>query len=88
MKIYFEATNAYNNVIFTDGENAKVFNGVPNGMFEGVDLYGDDAVQQLKDFYREAAESGEINDFDEITGGDEIELDELDLSDAEMIYSD
>lgn len=86
MKIYFKKDNAYNNVIFTDGETAKVFNGTPDGMFEGVDLYGDNAAQDLRDLYQAAAQSGDLNDFDEITGGDEIG--DMDLDDAELIYED
>lgn len=47
MKIYFEETNGNNLVIITDGETAKVFDAAPSGIYEGVDLYADDAVELI-----------------------------------------
>ena len=44
MKIYFEETNGSNLVIITDGETAKIFGAAPSGIYEGVDLYDQDAA--------------------------------------------
>ena len=51
MKIYFEKTNGNNLVIITDGETAKVFDAAPSGIYEGIDLYADDAVELLKNHF-------------------------------------
>lgn len=48
IKIYFEKTNGNNIVIITDGETAKVFDAAPSGIYEGIDLYADDAAELLK----------------------------------------
>lgn len=48
MKIYFEKTNGNNLVIITDGETAKIFDVAPSGIYEGVDLYTEDAADQLR----------------------------------------
>ena len=47
MKIYFEKTNGNNKVIFTDGKTAKVFDGAPTGRVDGVDLYGENAAEEM-----------------------------------------
>lgn len=47
MKIYFEETNGSNLVIITDGKTAKVFDAAPSGIYEGIDLYADDAAELI-----------------------------------------
>ena len=91
MKIYFEKTNGNNLVIFTDGETAKVFDAAPTGIFDGVDLYAEDAEEQLKARFQELEEAGELNDYNDIYSPDEMPLediaDELEEMEAVLIFS-
>ena len=88
MKVYFEKTNGNNLVIITGGETAKIFDAAPSGIYEGVDLYADDAVEQLKERFKQLEESWELNDYSNIYGPDEMDFDDLaeELKDAELIF--
>lgn len=77
MKIYFERTNGNNLVIFTDGETAKIFDAAPSGIYEGVDLYTEDAEEQLKARFQELEEAEELNDYSDIYSPDEMPLEEI-----------
>ena len=88
MKIYFEKTNGNNLVIITDGETVKIFDAAPSGVYEGVDLYADDAADQLREKFRALAESGELNGFNDIYSPDEMPLEDLaeELEAAELVF--
>ena len=88
MKIYFEKTNGNNLVIITDGETAKIFDAAPSGIYEGVDLYAEDAADQLREKFRALAESGELNGFNDIYSPDEMPLEDLaeELEAAELVF--
>lgn len=88
MKIYFEKTNGNNLVIITDGETAKIFDAAPSGIYEGVDLYADDAADQLREKFRALAESGDLNDFNDMYSPDEMSLKDLvdELEGAELVF--
>ena len=88
MKIYFEKTNGNNLVIITDGEMAKIFDAAPSGIYEGVDLYAEDAADRLRDRFQALEASGELNDFNDIYSPDEMPVEELEeeLELAEMVY--
>lgn len=88
MKIYFEETNGSNLVIITDGETAKIFDAAPSGIYEGVDLYDQDAADQLRERFRELEESGELNDFNDIYSPDEMPVEDLaeELEVAELVF--
>ena len=88
MKIYFEETNGNNLIIITDGETAKIFDAAPSGIYEGVDLYAEDASDQLRARFRELEASGELNDFNDIYSPDEMPAEELaeELEGAEVIF--
>ena len=88
MKIYFEKTNGNNLVIITDGETAKIFDAAPTGIYEGVDLYDQDASEQLRERFRELEEAGELNDFNDIYSPDEMPVEELaeELEGAELVF--
>ena len=88
MKIYFERTNGNNLVIITDGETAKIFDAAPSGIYEGVDLYDQDAADQLRERFRELEESGELNNFDDIYSPEEMPLEDLaeELEAAELVF--
>lgn len=63
VQVYFWQNNAYNAVVFTDGEYWIVFDGDSNGKFDGsVDLYDDGAVSELKSYIKNA----DFNSFDEM----------------------
>lgn len=88
MKIYFEKTNGNNLVIITDGETAKIFDAAPTGIYNGVDLYADDAAEQLRKKFQALEESGELNDFDDIYSPEEMPLEDLaeELEGADLIF--
>ena len=88
MKIYFEKTNGNNLVIITDGEMAKIFDAAPSGIYDGVDLYAEDAADQLREKFRALEESGELNDFNDIYSPDEMPVEELaeELEGAELVF--
>ena len=88
MKIYFEETNGNNLVIITDGETAKIFDAAPSGIYEGVDLYAEDAADQLREKFRALEESGDLNDFCDIYSPEEMPLEDLaeELEVADLIF--
>lgn len=88
MKIYFEKTNGNNLVIITDGETAKIFDAAPSGIYDGVDLYAEDAADQLREKFRALEESGELNDFNDIYSPDEMPVEDLaeELEVAELVF--
>ena len=88
MKIYFEKTNGNNLVIITDGETAKIFDAAPSGIYEGVDLYTEDAADQLRARFQGLEEAGELNDFNDIYSPDEMPVEELaeELEGAELVF--
>lgn len=88
MKVFFEKTNGNNLVIITDDETAKIFDAAPSGIYEGVDLYAEDAADQLREKFRELEESGELNDFNDIYSADEMPVEELaeELEVAELVF--
>ena len=88
MKIYFEKTNGNNLVIITDGEMAKIFDAAPSGIYDGVDLYAEDAADQLREKFRALEESGELNDFNDIYSPDEMPVEDLaeELEVAELVF--
>ena len=88
MKIYFEKTNGNNLVIITDGETAKIFDAAPSGIYEGIDLYAEDAADQLRERFRALEESGELKGFNDIYSPDEMPLEDLaeELEEAELVF--
>ena len=88
MKIYFEKTNGNNLVIITDGEMAKIFDAAPSGIYEGVDLYAENAADQLRARFQGLEESGELNNFGDIYSPEEMPLEDLaeELEAAELVF--
>ena len=88
MKIYFEETNGNNLVVITDGKTAKIFDAAPSGIYEGVDLYTEDAADQLRARFQGLEEAGELNDFNEIYSPDEMPVEDLaeELEAAELVF--
>lgn len=88
MKIYFEKTNGNNLVIVTNGETAKIFDAAPSGIYEGVDLYAEDAADQIRARFRALEESGELNDFNDMYSPDEMPLEDLaeELEEAVLVF--
>lgn len=72
MKIYFEKTGGSNMVIITDGETAKVFDAAPSGIYDGIDLYANNASELLKNYFQLLEKDGELNDFDDIYSPNEM----------------
>lgn len=90
MKIYFDRTNGNNLVIAAEGRSAKIYDAAPSGIYAGVDLYADDAAEQLRKKFAELDEADELSDFDDL-GGEEIRIGhdlftEL-ACDAELVFS-
>ena len=89
MKIYFEKTDGSNMVIITDGKTAKVFDAAPSGIYEGIDLYANNAAELLKNHFQLMAKSGTLNEFDDIYSPDEMPFEDVKKeieSYAELIY--
>lgn len=88
MKIYFEETNGNNLVVITDGKTAKIFDAAPTGIYSGVDLYTEDAADQLRARFQGLEEAGELNDFNDIYSPDEMPVEELaeELEGAELVF--
>lgn len=88
MKVYFLETNASNMVIITDEETAKIFDAAPSGIYEGVDLYSENAAEQLADSFNKINESGELNDYFEIYSKNEVDFEEIkeELEDATLVF--
>lgn len=93
MKIYFEKTNGGNQVIFTDGETAKIYDAAKSGIFEGIDLYAEDAEDQLREYFSKKDESGDLNGYNEMYSENEIMEDgieqlikELEENEAALIF--
>lgn len=88
MKIYFVKNNAYNMVVATDEKIAKIFNGASNdGMFEGIDLYSENVIEELEKYFRDAENIGDFRDWN---GDSEAEYDDIEkeLNDATLLYGD
>lgn len=76
MNIYFEKDNGGNNVIIAENGHAKIYNGAPSGIYEGIDLYAKDAEKNLIEHFAVLANRNDLNDYNEIDcHGGEIELD-------------
>lgn len=92
MKIYFERTEGNNNVMITDGETVKIYDAAPTGIFEGVDLYAEDAAEKLALHFAELASNGTLNDFNDMFSENEMPLedvvDELLSVDTVIVYDD
>ena len=90
MKVYFLETNGNNVVIIAEGCNAKIYDGAPSGIYAGVDLYAEDAAEQLRARFQELDEADELSDFDDL-GGEEIrighDLFTVLACDAELVFS-
>lgn len=82
MKIYFEKTNGNNKVIITNGKTAKIFDGAPSGIVDGVDLYDENAAEKLGKKYRES-----VFDFEDVADHNEVDFEEIEeeLENAELI---
>ena len=77
MKIYLERTNGYNVIALTDGNTAKIFDVAPNGIYEGIDLYSDDAIIKLKELFSDLNNTGCLEDYDFIYSDNEIEFEDV-----------
>lgn len=69
-QVYFLQTSDYNEVAFTDGLNAKFYGSGNSGFFEGVDLYGSNAVEKVKAVLENLQKSGELEKFDNLYSSD------------------
>lgn len=90
MKVYFERTNGNNLVIVAEGRNAKIYDGAPSGIYAGVDLYAEDAADQLRARFQELDEADELSDFDDL-GGEEVKIGHdlfEELAEAELVFSE
>ena len=90
MKVYFERTNGNNLVIVAEGRNAKIYDGAPSGIYAGVDLYVENAADQLRARFQALDEAGELNGFDEMCG-EEVEIGNQlfeELTGADLVFSD
>ena len=90
MKIYLAKTNDYNCIIFAEGTEYIMRGCEPDGLFDGVvDIYADNAADQLREYFRNLDDDGGLNDFDEMPGErEEIGHEIIDiLADSEIVFS-
>ena len=90
MKIYLTKTNDYNCIIFAEGTEYIIQGCEPDGMFDGViDIFADDAADQLRGYFQKLDDDGELNDFDEMPGEREEIGHEIIgiLADSEIVFS-
>lgn len=79
MKIYLMKTNAYNEIVFESNGMAKITESAPSGRFEGIDLYGENTVEELEKWF---ADNADDIDYDDIYCEDEHDFKDI-LNDAE-----
>ena len=90
MKIYLTKTNDYNCIIFAEGTEYIVKGCESDGMLDGViNIYADNATDQLRAYFQKLDNSGELNDFDEMPGEREEISHEIIgiLADSEIVFS-
>ena len=90
MKIYLTKTNDYNCIIFAEGAEYIMRGCEPSGLFDGaIDIYADNAADQLRAYFQNLDNSGELNDFDEMPGEREEISHEIIgiLADSEIVFS-
>ena len=90
MKIYLTKTNDYNCIIFAEGTEYIMRGCEPSGLFDGtIDIYADNAADQLRAYFQNLDNSGELNDFDEMPGErEEISREIIGiLADSEIVFS-
>lgn len=75
-------------VILTDGETAKVYDAAPSGIYQGVDLYADDAAEQLRNSFEELEASGDLNNYSDICSDNEIDFPEIEceIENAVLVF--
>lgn len=90
MKIYLTKTNDYNCIIFAEGTEYIMRGCESDGMLDGVlNIYADNAADQLRAYFQNLDNSGELNDFDEMPGEREEISHEIIgiLADSEIVFS-
>lgn len=90
MKVFLVKTDSYNDLVFAEGREAIIKGCEPSGMFEGIDLYAENAVSRLKAYFEALSETRELNDFSQMPGErQEIGHDLYEqLAGSEMIFSE
>lgn len=86
MKIYF----SNNCVVFVEGYDVKWSEGF-NGFYNGIDLYEENALSNLRHYFDYISRTGELQTFWEIYCPNEGELDDdfrRELEEADLIYAD
>ena len=86
MKVYF----VDNCVVFVEGYDVKWSEG-NDGYYNGIDLYEENALRNLRHYFEVISRAGELGDFWEIYCPNEGELDDdfrRELEEADLIYSD
>lgn len=88
MKVYFLKTNVNNLVVITNGETAKIYDAAPTGIYEGVDLYTENAAYMLAAAFQRLEERGELNGFYEIGSSNEVSFRDIEneLENAEIVF--
>lgn len=87
MTVYF-----FNNcIVYVEGYDVKWTEGNVPGYYDGIDLYEENALANLRQSFEEIAKAGELCDFWEIYCPNEGELDNdfrRELEEADLIYCD
>ena len=86
IKVYLLKTDAYNMVVISDGEIAKLYDCAPDGMFGGVvDIYSPAAPVGLEYYFLNAFYSDNLlTDISDYCGSDELPF--FDIADSVGLY--
>ena len=86
MKVYF----SNNCIVFVEGYDVKWTEGY-NGYYNGIDLYEENALTNLRHYFELISKSGELQSFWEIYCPNEGDLDDdfrMELEQAVIVYMD
>lgn len=64
MKVYMEKENRA--LVFVEEDQVKIYDSAPTGMYNGIDLYAENASDKLTELFAGLEESGELSSFWEI----------------------
>lgn len=84
MKVYF----SNNCIVFVEGYDVKWTEGC-NGFYNGIDLYEENALSNLRHYFKLVSKSGELHTFWEIYCPNEGDLDDSFRKElGKLIYAD
>lgn len=72
MKVYLVISDGGRSVAMTDGRTVKLVGCAPSGMYCGIDLYSDNALSELENFFLDLHIKGNMMDYEDVYSEEEI----------------